>query len=425
MFRSTGVELSRRYLKWIAKARDGERAQSVSPLVRAYLNGHFSDAEREEIEAALTILLDDPCADVRRALAEALAMHLNAPRHLILALTQDDPDVSEPVYERSPLLLDGELIDAVALGPDLTQAAIARRPRVSAPVCAAICEVAPPSAVLMLLANEKAAITAGAYQRLVDRFAEHQDVRQAIYRRRDVPLSVRQTLIRLLADEVGVTARKRGGVPERKIREIVRDACDRATINLLASADEEDMATLVEHLRASGQLTASLLIRAMCFGHIRFFEAALTNLADLPAEKVFAILLERREANLAALFSKGELPERTHPAFIAALECWSEANFDEEPAGDLRFRRRMVERILARYQAGATSDLDDLLIMLRRLETEAAREAARLHAARMTRDDAAVAAIAAAVVDDEARPRTISVTPGVIASLPAPDVIAA
>ena len=60
------------------------------------------------------MLLDDPSPLVRRALAEALAASEEAPPSIIIALPSDQPEIAALVLERSPLLLDADLVDAVA-----------------------------------------------------------------------------------------------------------------------------------------------------------------------------------------------------------------------------------------------------------------------------------------------------------------------
>ena len=45
----------------------------------------------------MTVLLDDSSPDVRFALADALASSPEAPRHVLLSLAADQPDIAELV----------------------------------------------------------------------------------------------------------------------------------------------------------------------------------------------------------------------------------------------------------------------------------------------------------------------------------------
>ena len=73
------------------------------------------------------MLLDDPSPLVRRALAEVFAGCEDAPPTVVHALASDQPDVAAPILQRSPLLLDSDLVEAVATGEPERQIAIATR----------------------------------------------------------------------------------------------------------------------------------------------------------------------------------------------------------------------------------------------------------------------------------------------------------
>src|SRR5947209_16390999 len=104
----------RHFLQWVRTAPAADRAEATSALARAYLYSDLSPDDRIAAEGAMVMLLDDPSPLVRCALAEALASSAEAPPAAILALAGDQPDVAAIVLERSPLLLDTDLVDMVA-----------------------------------------------------------------------------------------------------------------------------------------------------------------------------------------------------------------------------------------------------------------------------------------------------------------------
>jgi uncharacterized protein (DUF2336 family) len=137
------------------------------------------------------------------------------------------------------------------------------------------------------------------------------------------------------------------------------------------------MGGLIAHLRATSQLTAGLILRALLSGNLELFEAALAELSDLPRNRVAALLLDRGEASLVALLKRAGLPESTFAAFRAALDVIHENGFTDTLSGAARLRRRMVERVLTQCETD-DSAAAPLLILLRRFATESAREEARL-----------------------------------------------
>jgi uncharacterized protein (DUF2336 family) len=133
----------------------------------------------------------------------------------------------------------------------------------------------------------------------------------------------------------------------------------------------------VRHLRATGQLTAGLILRALLSGNLDLFEAALAELSELPLARVSALLHDRGGASLQALLRRADLPPSTFAAFQMALEVCQETGFVDSIGGAARLRRRMVERVLTHCETDPQA-AEPLLILLRRFATESAREEARM-----------------------------------------------
>ena len=133
----------------------------------------------------------------------------------------------------------------------------------------------------------------------------------------------------------------------------------------------------MRHLRATGQLTAGLILRALLSGNLDCSIAALAELSGLPLARVSALLHDRGGASLQALLIRAGLPESTFAAFRVALEVSHEIGYIDSVGGAARLRRRMVERVLTHCETDGQA-AEPLLILLRRFATESAREEARL-----------------------------------------------
>src|SRR5438874_2163609 len=131
----------RQFLQFLRTAPAAKRAEATSSLARAYLYSELTVDDRAAMEGALLLLLDDPAPSVRAAMSQALAFSDHAPSSVILGLAADQPEVASWVLEYSPLLIDTDLVEAVATGCPRNQAAIANRARLPAAVTAAIAEV--------------------------------------------------------------------------------------------------------------------------------------------------------------------------------------------------------------------------------------------------------------------------------------------
>lgn len=374
----------RRFLQWAQSASPGQRAEGVSALARAYLYTDLDAAMREDAERVLTQFLDDPSPLVRRAMAESFAHSPKAPHHIVLALADDQSDISSIVLARSPLLSESELIDCAAIGDAIAQSAIALRPSLPIAVAAALAEVGTREALISLAVNPSVELPAFSMHRMIERFGADGEMREALLARRNLPATLRADLVAATAKALTAFVTGRDWLSPERAQRLMRETRDQAHVIIAATSREADIGPmrLVAHLRMSGQLSASLLLRALLSGNAGLFEAALAELAEVALPRVRGLMRDWRSAGFAALYRKAGLSEPLLPAFRAAIGALDTPEFSGEPGA--RLSRQKVERVLTACSTRQSVELDRLLTVLRRFESEAAREEARGFAAAMT-----------------------------------------
>jgi len=386
----------RRFLQWVRTAGAAERAEATAALARAYLYSDLSPDDRAATEGALIMSLDDPSPLVRIALARALAFSEDAPLVVILGLAGDQAEVAGWVLQHSPLMVDGDLIDAAAAGDTGMQLAIANRGGLAPAVSAAIAEVGAPEACLVLVENPSAELAPLSLDRIVERFGHLAAIREALLTRDDLPAPTRQSLVAKLSETLAGFVTAREWLEAERAERVTREACEKATVTLAANSPRGEVQPLIEHLRESGQLNAGLILRALLSGNVALFEHALADLSGLPLTRVSALVHDRRSASLRALYERAGLPASTYAAFHEAVEAMNDVGAMgpigpmEGQDGAVRLRRRVVERVLARCADGSIGDVEPLLTLLRRFAAEAAREEARAFCAELVADDAIV-----------------------------------
>ncbi len=376
----------RQFISWIKTAPAGERAEATRALARAWLISDLSEEDRAAAEGALLLQLDDASPLVRQAMAEVFARSPDAPAAIVQALSLDQQSVALPILEYSPLLIDADLVDIVATGTSEMQCAIARRINLPASVCAAIAEVGTAQAALELIENAYAELAPFSWDRIVERHGHLAAIRESMLALEDLPAATRVALVAKLSDTLAQFVVARNWLSADRAERIASEARDRSTVKIAAASRGEDMGGLVRHLRATSQLTAGLILRALLSGNLELLEAALAELSDLPRFRVAALLHDRSGASLQALLKRAGLPESTFGAFRVALEVNHETGFADTPAGEVRLRRRMVERVLTHCETDMQS-AKPLLILLRRFATESAREEARVFCDELIADE--------------------------------------
>jgi uncharacterized protein (DUF2336 family) len=369
----------RNFLQWAQTAGAAQRAEGAGALARANLYSDLDEGVRRDAEVALMSLLDDPSPLVRRALADNFASAADAPRALVAALACDQSDIAGPILSRSPLLTEAELIDCAAIGDAFAQSAIALRARVPAGVAAALAEIGVREAAISLAVNPGAELPEFSMLRMIERFGDDGEMREALLARPSLPGAVRNELVRAAAASLTAFVVDCAWLSTERAQRLSREARDKANVIIVAEAADRNgrhgVRDLVRHLRGSGQLTAGLVLRALLSGNRELFEAALVELSGLREDKVAGLLRDFRGAGFAALYARAKLPEKYLPAFRAALEAQRE--FGANLQGEARLSLVMIERVLTACEEINGGELDKLMALLRRFEIEAAIEEAR------------------------------------------------
>ena len=360
-------DIVRRFLAWTQRAGEEERAEAASALARAYLYSDLTPSLRDEAALAMTAQLDDPSTLVRRALAEALSSASRAPRHVILALAGDEPEVAAAVLQRSPVLTDADLVDCAAAADVIAQSALARRPNLKPSVAAALAEVGEREAILTLIGNREAELLPGALDRIVERFGDDAEVREALIQRPSLPASVKARIAMATAKDLSVATAQ--WLPRERAERIAREARDQAICSIASSCSGDERRQLVRSLRECGALTPALLLRSLLGGERDLFHEALAELSGLPAPRVAAFALDPRGEGFAALARKAGLRSYVAPAFSAALAAIKVCG----GADGEGLKLELVQRVIDECERRDDPALGKVLALLWRFAAEASR----------------------------------------------------
>ncbi|WP_018267240.1 DUF2336 domain-containing protein [Methylosinus sp. LW4] len=377
----------RNFLQWAQTAPTALRVEGAAALARAYLVSDLDAAMKREAETALAALLDDPSPLVRRALAKAFASAPNAPHSIISALANDQSDIAAMVLSRSPLLTESELIDCAAIGDVFSQSAIALRAHVPTGLASAIAEIGACEALISLAVNPGAELPAFAMRRMIERFGDDAQLREALLGRPFLPPAVRVDLVEATAESLASFVLDRDWLSPERTRRIMQEARDKANVVIAATAGDGEgrrgVRMLVGHLRRKARLTPSLALRALLSGNRALFEATLAELSGVDEEKVAGLTRDYDGAGFAALYARAGMPANLLPAYRAALEAQRAFGYAGAPSG-ARLSLAMVQRVLTSCDHVNSGELDRLMALLRRFEAEALREDAREAAAALT-----------------------------------------
>lgn len=369
-----------RFIGWIDTAGDEEKAAATNALGRAFLISPMSEDERDAAEAAMTVLLDDPDVNIRIALANAFGHSDQAPRHIVLALADDEPSVCVPLLGKSPVLLECELNNFIKKGSNEQQFAIACRDYLALSTCTLIAQLSPQEVCLAMLLNIGAHISADAFHQIAQRHGDNDDIRSCLLARQDVPMIARILLIEKYALSLLPKIKEEAEHEKNKRLEQMQEACDKATITFAAQVNEHELLEIVDALISSARLNTGFLLRAICMGNIALFANALSSLANVPLERVERVLADDRRKTFAAIYQRSDLPAAAFSVFHFAISSWRTALLKKSDTDSASLCYFVTRDTLANYQATENETgpiVDQLLLLLRRICTHAARESAR------------------------------------------------
>jgi uncharacterized protein (DUF2336 family) len=368
------------FLKWKDSANVARRTAAASALARAYLTSDLDLDDRVAAEAALTLLLDDPSPKVRFALAEALASSVHAPAQIVTALVHDQIDIASIVIARSPVVRDGDLIERARSSPEALQCVIAGRAEVSQPLALALTRHGSAASAIVLIANANARLCRQCRMFIVERHGSDASVRGALLDCPDLEADLRYRLMKAAGRALADSPFLRGLAGSETADHLISESEQKAVCALLATVDASASDALVDTMRDHGDLTTVLLVRAACRGQIDFLASVLSDLAEVPLQRVTSILVNERSNQLRALLTNAGLADSIQPVLVHAVGLWRDVAVGRTVAGVQEVTRRIIERIETEGEARRSAANDDIVGVLRSIHLDAMRDNARAHA---------------------------------------------
>lgn len=372
------------FLDWVQTATVAKRVSAASALVRACTRCEVEQEEREEIEAALTVLLEDNAPAVRLAIAESFGAFASSPRHIMTTLAADSKEISVIVLSQSPVFHDAELINFIKRGSDENQIAISCRPWLSSGVVSAICEYGCKDAALGLLMNSAARFSQNDLHLLAQRHGTSTDIRLILTDRKDLAAETRHVLLGKLGEALGSMVSKKAWLPKERLDNAIGEAFDKASIIFAAKTTDEDIRSVVRNLIKQDRLTVSFLVRAICMGNIALVACAFSELSGIKFTRVENILTGGRESAFKALYARANLPESAFIVFQTALTTWRRLLSSGSKINQARLPFIVTREVLEAYAGKSDHLADELLVLLRKLSAETARESSKAKASEIS-----------------------------------------
>ncbi|HEX3499764.1 MAG TPA: DUF2336 domain-containing protein [Stellaceae bacterium] len=301
----------------------------------------LTDRERSLMGEILRQLINDIESSVRRALAEKLAHHKDAPRDLILALANDEIVVAQSILMHSDVLRDEELIEIIHHRTLEHQLAVALRKSLNETVSEALVEAGNVDVITALLGNHDARISRETMAYIVEQSQRVDSYQNPLLRRPDLDPNLARRMYWWVS-----AALRRHILDNFPVKPSEFDDVLEAATGELAQAPAEPPPRrsdqLVDSLAQIETITPHLLVETLRHGEIALFEAMLAKLTNIRPLLIRRLLFERGGEALAIACRVINIETQTF-ASIYLLSRKARPNEPPPPRGE-------IARILGFYE---------------------------------------------------------------------------
>ena len=354
---------------------DAARRTSLAMQIARFLADPASPAgEREQVMPVARRLAADGDLTVRRAFAEALSGLATLDADLLFTIVSDEDDIALPFLAATPALDSLRMLAVLRAGGEARQAIIATRPDVSQEAIEVITEDLSLPVNALLLENASIRLRPEHFRSLYRRFAAEKEMLDLLLDRPDLPPIIRIVQARRAASGIRSLLSERGWLPTIQGAELVLEAEEGATLDILANAGPHDLPEAVAFLIDHDMLTASLIIHAACQGVMLVVAECLAGLSRLPLRRVEEMMYE--SGKLKALHARCGLPQGCYWTLQAACDVASDEQQDGLRLSAEEFGAVLIEKLLTRYEAMPLSEQPRNLDYVSRYAAGTARDLA-------------------------------------------------
>jgi uncharacterized protein (DUF2336 family) len=302
-------------------------------------------------DAVLQLLVRDLAAEVRQALASAVAGSARLPPQAAQQLAGDEIEIARPILERSPVLTDEDLVRVVRTNAMQYALAVAGRERLSEIVSEALVATGHEQVVTRLVDNDGAKLSQSTMQRVIEDFRGNEQIHARVIRRPELPYEVVEQLIGVMGDRLEWQLIRDRRMPAEEARALMNAVRERAAISFTARthADGKLHQRLLDELGA-GRLGHERLLLLLRDGDIAGLEIGLALHARLEPTQVRHLLYHADRRHLAALCIAAGLATPHYITLRMALELAEETMSPRAGVGPKGYSTDTIRFLQVQYE---------------------------------------------------------------------------
>lgn len=293
------------------------RTDAMLRVAEVFAEGRLSEAERTVATSIINLVLPEAELLVRRRLSEYLKRAPGLDPDLARRMAYDVIEVAEPILAECLALSDDDLVQIVENCSIAHARSVARRPMLKEAVATALIKTDDEVCVARVASNDNAEVGLIGYHRILDHFAENQQVVDLLTQRRALPMAVAERLTAVVSGRALERLISRYDLPAHRVSQLIHHGREHVLLTGFASEQRaEDTRSLIQRLAQNGLLSSSIIVRALCLGNFTFFMPALALKAQVPVGNVRTLIADEGNQGAEKLFERCGLDARHRPLFI-------------------------------------------------------------------------------------------------------------
>lgn len=351
----------------LAGATPKARTETAAIVAKEFASGTMTQRERE----IATRILGHMARDIEVRVREAVAQHVKScpylPEELARTLANDVETVALPVIQYASVLNEVDLIAIIDSGSVAKQIAVAKRQTVSENVSDALVDAGNTKVVGALLANHGADIAERTYGKVLDQNPGDIRIQELVIERPTLSLATTERLIACISIELRERVLARHGFGVELADELIRHGREGAlTRSVAADRKDGEVEGVISRLKGKGDLTPTLVLRALCEGDLNLFEAAMAALANMSVDNARTFLHQRGPGGLRMVFRDTGMPQPMFRPIQLAIEEIGALRENSPAAEAAEISRHIVDRLVREYEGLPDGGLEPLMSELSR-----------------------------------------------------------
>lgn len=313
------IELTEEDISKLMKSPFDRKVNITKKIADYYSRGGFNDHEMEMAQEIFRTLVKDTEVEVRKALSDAVKDIDSMPHDVVKYLAHDVTEVSLPVLEFSNVLTDADLVEIMATSEDIQkQLSICRREVVSETVSKAAVDIGNSDLLNALLDNDGADISNENFHKIIEDFADEEQVMGSVVQREALPVEIIEKLTSEISKVVYQSLSVKYGHKMDALESLLQESSEAATMKMIGMRSSTHEYFRFKALMQSRKISNEMApIYALCMGNIGIFEVYLARITATPLLNIRTLIDDSGYMGLKAVYRRAHLDEDLY----GVVEC--------------------------------------------------------------------------------------------------------